>query len=73
MTKQVQLADDAYHALRRSKRPGESFSDTVRRITRPRGSLADLVRHPLPPDVMRDRDRILAEADRLDRPVAPRE
>lgn len=30
MTKTVALADDAYDALSRLKRPGESFSDVVR-------------------------------------------
>lgn len=40
-TKTISLAEDAYQALLRTKRPGESFSDTVRRITR-RRSLTDL-------------------------------
>lgn len=32
MTKTVALADDAYEALARLKRPGESFSDVVRSL-----------------------------------------
>ena len=43
MTKVVQLADDAYEALARQKREGESFSDVVRR-TFPRRPLTDLVK-----------------------------
>ena len=42
MTKVVQLADDAYEALARHKRPGDSFSDVVRRAF-PRRALMDLV------------------------------
>ena len=32
MTRQVALADDAYEQLSQIKRPGESFSDVVRRM-----------------------------------------
>lgn len=42
MTKMVQLADDAYDRLQAAKRPGESFSQVVRRLTRKKGSLLDL-------------------------------
>ncbi len=38
----ISLAEDAYQALAASKRPGESFSDVVRRLAR-RRSLTDLV------------------------------
>ncbi|HYU07646.1 MAG TPA: antitoxin VapB family protein [Thermoplasmata archaeon] len=38
----ISLSEDAYHALAASKRPGESFSDVVRRLVR-RRSLTDLV------------------------------
>lgn len=41
MTKVVQLADDAYQLLAMRKRPGESFSEVVRRLA-PQGSLLDL-------------------------------
>ena len=34
MTKPVALADDTYRRLRRRKRPGESFSNTVDRLMR---------------------------------------
>lgn len=33
MTKQVQLSDDAYAALKARKRPGESFSQAVLRLS----------------------------------------
>src|SRR6266571_4553075 len=38
----ISLSEDAYQALAASKRPGESFSDVVRRLAR-RRSLTDLV------------------------------
>lgn len=43
MTKVVSLADDAYEALRKARRPGESFSDVARRLgaTDRRGALLD--------------------------------
>lgn len=40
-TRTISLADDAYEALSAMKRPGESFSDVVRRLTR-RRSLTEL-------------------------------
>lgn len=40
-TRTISLSEDAYQALAASKRPGESFSDAVRRLTR-RRSLTDL-------------------------------
>lgn len=40
-TKTVSLSEDAYEALLAMKRPGESFSDIVRRLTR-RSSLTEL-------------------------------
>lgn len=33
MTKMVQLSNDAYELLKRAKRPDESFSDVVKRLT----------------------------------------
>jgi len=41
-TRTISLSDDAYEALAAAKRPGESFSDVVRRLAR-RRSLTDLV------------------------------
>jgi len=38
----ISLSEDAYQALATAKRPGESFSDVVRRLAR-RRSLTDLV------------------------------
>lgn len=40
-TRTISLADDAYEALSAMRRPGESFSDVVRRLTRTR-SLTEL-------------------------------
>ena len=34
MTKTISLADDAYEALLDVKRPGESFSDLARRVSK---------------------------------------
>lgn len=44
-TRTIALAEDAYEALFRMKRPGESFSDIVRRLTRRRSltELADIM------------------------------
>ena len=41
-SKTISVADDAYELLRKSKRPGESFSDVIRRLSG-RRSLLDLV------------------------------
>lgn len=38
----VSLADDAYKRLAALRRPGESFSDVVRRLAPPRRSLTEL-------------------------------
>lgn len=54
-TRTISLAEDAYEALLSMKRPGESFTDIVRRLTR-RRSLTDLV------GIM-DRDAANAVAD----------
>jgi len=40
-TRTISLSEDAYEALSAIKRPGESFSDVVRRLAR-RRSLTDL-------------------------------
>lgn len=34
MTKTISLSDEAYEMLAAAKRPGESFSDTTRRLAR---------------------------------------
>jgi predicted CopG family antitoxin len=41
--KTVTLSEDAYQALSALKRPGESFSDVVRRITQKGRSLLEFV------------------------------
>lgn len=38
----ISLADDAYERLAGMRRPGESFSDVVRRLAPPRRSLTEL-------------------------------
>ncbi|MFQ5837833.1 MAG: antitoxin VapB family protein [Thermoplasmata archaeon] len=43
MTKTISLSDEAYHLLKRHKRDEESFSDTVKRLSRSRASLLDLL------------------------------
>lgn len=45
VSRTVSLSEDAYQALQAAKRPGESFSDVVRRLTRRRSltELADAV------------------------------
>lgn len=40
-TRTISLAEDAYEALSAMRKPGESFSDVVRRLTRTR-SLTEL-------------------------------
>ena len=41
--KTVALDAEAYEALRRQKREGETFSDTVKRLSGPKRSLLDFV------------------------------
>jgi predicted CopG family antitoxin len=36
MTKVISLSNEAYQTLKDSKKPGESFSDVVLRITKPK-------------------------------------
>ncbi len=43
MYKTIGLDDESYRRLRDSKRPGESFSDAVRRLTSPQGDWRSLV------------------------------
>jgi predicted CopG family antitoxin len=43
MTKTISLSEDAYRLLKRHKRRGESFSDTVRRLAARRSTLGDLL------------------------------
>jgi len=43
VTKVISLSDDAYKALRKLKLRGESFSDAVLRLSRPRGVLSDVI------------------------------
>lgn len=68
-TKTISLADDAYEALSAMKRPGESFSDTIRRIAR-RRSLTELAGIMKPADAERVATAI--EANRHARAAARR-
>jgi predicted CopG family antitoxin len=54
MTKTISLSEEAYRTLRRHKRPGESFSDAVRRLAASRSSLTDLL--DLYPELVGDSD-----------------
>lgn len=49
MTKTLSLADDAYEALRRVKRPGESYSDLARRVARQAAQIQAFERTEEPP------------------------
>ena len=42
-TKTVALDEEAYAALRRAKKPDESFSDVVKRVVVPRRPISDFV------------------------------
>lgn len=48
MPKTVQLSEDAYRTLRAVKQPGESFSDTVKRLIAERKDPLGLLRLPPP-------------------------
>ena len=41
-TKTINIMDDVYDLLSTLKRPGESFSDEIRRLAKEKGSLLDL-------------------------------
>ncbi len=71
MTRMVQLADDAYESLSKQKRAGESFSQTVRRITRPKASLLALGQLGLTEPEHQERLALLAQMDALDAKNAP--
>lgn len=43
MTKQVQLRDDVYALLKARRRRGESFSDVVQRLAKPKGDPFSIV------------------------------
>lgn len=40
-TKNISITDDAYEALSREKKKGESFTEAILRLTRKTGRLAD--------------------------------
>lgn len=71
MVEMVRLAQDAYERLRSAKRPGESFSDVVRRIV-PQASLLELADLGITDEEHERRMRLLAEVDELDRTDAAR-
>jgi predicted CopG family antitoxin len=40
-SKNISITEEAYEALQREKREGESFTDAILRLTRKRGRLSD--------------------------------
>jgi predicted CopG family antitoxin len=40
-SKNISITEDAYHALSRERRKGESFTDAIIRLTRTSGKLSD--------------------------------
>lgn len=72
MTKPVQLSDDAYARLAAEKRPGESFSDVVLRLTQKRISLAEALRTSRTQREITEHRRFLKRVDEMDRKDAER-
>ncbi len=67
VVKTVTLSADAYEALAALKRPGESFSDVVRRITRKNRSLLEFAGawKEVPAATMREIEDFLRAGDEL--------
>jgi predicted CopG family antitoxin len=67
--KTVALDPEAYEMLRRQKRPGETFSETVRRLTGKRRSILDFVGiwKDWPKEDFQKFEAALAEGRRRDR------
>jgi len=61
-TKTVALDREAYEFLRKRKKPGESFSDVVKRLAAPRRPIADFA--GIWKDIPRDEFRKIVEAIR---------
>lgn len=68
-SKTLHLAPDVYDSLVTLKAEGESFSDVILRLTRPRLPLSPFAGawRGAPPEAMADLRKFLREADRLDR------
>lgn len=73
--KTVTLSEDAYQALSALKRPGESFSDVVRRITQKGRSLLEFAGDwkDFPEDKLKRYLRFLEAGDRLSKAKLARE
>jgi predicted CopG family antitoxin len=67
--KTIALDADTYEMLRRHKRPGETFSDVVRRELRPPAKISDLAGElsGLSPGVWKEVDRVRRASRQRDR------
>ena len=68
-TKPVALDTEAYDLLKRRKKPGESFSEVVKRLAAPRRPLTDFIGiwKDMPEDEFRQIDAFIRKGRELDR------
>jgi predicted CopG family antitoxin len=67
-SKMVSLDTEAYGLLKGKKRPGESFSDVVKRVAAPRRPLSDFIGiwKDMPKDELEEVKEFIKEGRRLD-------